>query len=539
MKPGVFDLKLMAGWLLVAAVMAVSILPTACSMTERVPGRGRDDERRATAEAASSPATVPAAVTPGVFRRLAGEPDIRVRILTGVAGVEVAAGGPAASPGELRLTPLARPANAVTLKSPLTITRGDAGWTVLDAARQPTLLLRGSTPAAADHLMIETAASPAGGSAGLRVNNRPYPGRLILLPQPKISPGVFDAIEHVPVESYLAGVVSRELYASWSLETFMAQAIAARSYALQQRETALAAGEPFDVESTEADQAYGGVTENPTALRAVRETAGMVLTWQGRILRAYYSSTCGGRASAARDIWPTRKGFEFNLAAPIQASGRDDSCGASPLFRWTVTRGRAELTRRLAWFGSQNNFAIRALKQLTKVEPNELNELGRPRSYRIFDADGKWYPLTAEQLRVACNMPVPASEAAAVPAGAATVGERSSAPGSKRDVPGPAASARAASSPSVRPGPAAGTPERSPAVAAPPEPLAAPSRDTRVSSGDVEFAFDGDRVTIRGRGFGHGCGMCQYGAEGMAKRGVTHAAMLAHFYPGAAIERAY
>ncbi len=481
---------------LIGAVIAAAVMPTACSVTDSSSSSSSLTRDASPSGSASYTKARQTTVPPGggVFERLTGEPDIRVRLIASTAGIEI--GGPA----QVKFTPLARPNSAVTMKTPVTVTRGDVGWTLLDATRQPTLLLRGSTAAAVDLLSIEPA-----GPEPLRLNKREYPGTFRLIPSPKISPGVFDVIEHVPAESYLAGVISKELFASWSLEAFKAQAVAARSYALQEREMSLARGEPFDVESTEADQAYDGKSTNPTALRAVRETAGMVLTWQGRVLRAYYSSTCGGRAAAARDIWPVKAGFEYNTSAPIQDSPRDDACSNSPLFRWTITRDVAELTRRITHYGRLNNFAVRNLKQLTKVEPHDPNPFGRARAYKLYDADGKWYPLTAEQLRIACNT--------SVPAGATTDTAPPTSP----------------TAPSAKPQPAA-----------PPLPaIPSPTRESRVNSGDIEFEFAAPRVTIRGRGFGHGCGMCQYGAEGKAKKGTPFTAILEHYYPGARLERAY
>lgn len=481
-------------------ILLVAIAPTACHVTPSRPATSKSPDAMARPTTATS--SIPARSTPTDVRaaELRGEPAIRVRLLSAVAGIEVS------GPAEVRLAPLAREGQERTLRTPVSITRGDAGWTILGPDRVPVLLPRGETPAATDHLRVE-AAGPAGGAAPkLLLNGKPYPGWLVLHPVVKVSPGAFDVIEHVGIETYLPGVIARELYSTWALETFKAQAIAARSYALHEREQSIARGELYDVESTEADQAYGGATDHAMAQRAVRETAGQVLTSAGRVLRAYYSSTCGGRSSSARDIWPTTKGFEYNLAGPIQASARDDSCKASPLFRWTVTRDREELTRRLAHYGQQNQFAVRQLRSITRVEAGELNEYGRPRTYRIFDADGKWYPLTAEQFRVACNIAVPAS-----------TGPASESPRAPRSA-----------------APAPTTPVTAPLAALPP-----PGREARVNSGDLEVEIAGKRVTLRGRGFGHGCGMCQYGAEGMARAGKSHRAILEHSYPGAAIERAY
>ena len=50
---------------------------------------------------------------------------------------------------------------------------------------------------------------------------------------------------------------------------------------------------------------------------------------------------------------------------------------------------------------------------------------------------------------------------------------------------------------------------------------------------------DGDEIRFTGRGWGHGVGMCQMGATGMAKEGASAGDILAHYYPGAALSRIY
>ncbi|MBI2419408.1 MAG: SpoIID/LytB domain-containing protein [Ignavibacteriales bacterium] len=51
---------------------------------------------------------------------------------------------------------------------------------------------------------------------------------------------------------------------------------------------------------------------------------------------------------------------------------------------------------------------------------------------------------------------------------------------------------------------------------------------------DISIADDASekRIIIKGRGNGHGVGMCQWGAMGMAKKGVSYMDILAHYYPG-------
>jgi stage II sporulation protein D len=53
-----------------------------------------------------------------------------------------------------------------------------------------------------------------------------------------------------------------------------------------------------------------------------------------------------------------------------------------------------------------------------------------------------------------------------------------------------------------------------------------------VKSARFTLQASGDRITFHGRGLGHGVGMCQHGAMGMARAGATFRQILEHYYPG-------
>ena len=99
----------------------------------------------------------------------------------------------------------------------------------------------------------------------------------------------FDVIAELPMERYLPGVLAGELYAGWSFETYCAQAIAARSYAMHERARARLRGRAYDLEASTIDQAYVGEEAPKRARDAVDATRGLILTTaEGRLLRAYY-----------------------------------------------------------------------------------------------------------------------------------------------------------------------------------------------------------------------------------------------------------
>ena len=105
--------------------------------------------------------------------------------------------------------------------------------------------------------------------------------------------GKLVVINDVELEDYIKGVVPSEMSPSWEFEALKAQAIAARSYALANLGKQAKYG--FDLKDNTEDQAYGGASsETNRTNRAVEETNGLVLTYDMKIIPAYYSASAGG-----------------------------------------------------------------------------------------------------------------------------------------------------------------------------------------------------------------------------------------------------
>lgn len=298
-------------------------------------------------------------------------------------------------------------------------------------------------------------------------------GQLELAARSDASPSAFDVIETIPIERYLPGVLAKELYHDFLPAAYEAQAIASRSYALHERSRRRTLGSHFDAEASTVDQAYAGAGAHPKAEAAVAATRGQTLTYHGHVLRTYYSSTCGDRPASAKDTWPVTTGFAFNADAPIQAQSRTCACTKSPRHRWTINRKAAATADRLRAWGHKAGNPIRTLANLRTIEIDSRNIAGRPNRYRITDSKNNAYTLTAEQLRLAFNTSAP----------------------------------------------------KQPKI----------TGKNRIWSGDLRVTRTASTLTIEGRGFGHGVGLCQFGANGLAKQGLTANQILNRYYPGATI----
>jgi stage II sporulation protein D len=255
------------------------------------------------------------------------------------------------------------------------------------------------------------------------------------------------AVAVVPLEEYVAGVVSREAPPGFHPEALSALAVAARTYAL------MSMGKPrdptHDVVAGVEDQVYGGMDNVADVFRkAASSTRDEVLAWRGGLARAVYHSACGGRTENAKDAWGTDVPYLRSLAC--------DDCRDSTVFRWDY-RMTAKEGRRVAL-----SLGVRAAQDL-RLDVTERSSTGR-----------------ASRVRLASDR----------------VSREVSAAAFRRE-----------------------------------------AGYARVRSLKMEIVPVGNGWVFSGQGYGHGVGMCQWGANGMAKGGRTYREILARYYPGTALSR--
>lgn len=114
--------------------------------------------------------------------------------------------------------------------------------------------------------------------------------------------GELVVINDLPLEDYILGVVPSEMPSKWSYEALKAQAIAARSYAIANRGKRASRG--YDLKDTPEDQAYGGASsETYSTNKAVIETKGIVVTYNRKVIPAYYSASAGGHTVNSGQVW--------------------------------------------------------------------------------------------------------------------------------------------------------------------------------------------------------------------------------------------
>lgn len=200
--------------------------------------------------------------------------------------------------------------------------------------------------------------------------------------------GTLRVINTVPLEPYLYGVIPAEIGAKVPMEAMKAQAVAARTYALKNRGKCVKDG--FDLDDTTRCEGYEGVDgETATSNAAVDGTRGQVLTYQGRMIDAPYSTDSGG-VTACDD----------SGSCPYLQAVRDgdavsgqDYAATGRYHTWTQTWTPTQLAQALA------RDPRTKVAQFVSLTVDGLDASGRITTATVAGADGTMRTVTGPQLR--------------------------------------------------------------------------------------------------------------------------------------------
>jgi stage II sporulation protein D len=225
----------------------------------------------------------------------------------------------------------------------------------------------------------------AASDAFIAVNGRGYRGRIELR---KKKNGLLLVINELDVEEYLRGVIASEVPHDWEPEVLKAQAVASRSYALYKKKTM--GDRPYHLLATVNGQVYAGKRgERDATTRAVLDTEGTVLTYQGEVIPAFYHASCGGHTEDAAELWGVDEPY---------LRGVDCDCQKIAKYGvWEKQVTRDALAAALAKQGFRLKFP-RSIKLLG------ITAAGRVREVSIGHAGGT-ASVPAEKVRAALDLP--------------------------------------------------------------------------------------------------------------------------------------
>lgn len=310
----------------------------------------------------------------------------------------------------------------------------------------------------------------------------------------------FVVIGIMHVDDYIKGVVPREMPATWPLEALKAQAVVARTYAYANRNRH--AGEAFDLCALSTHcQAYGGVEwERDSSNRAVDETAGMVAFFNGRPASTFYHSDSGGHTENVENVWTSTIPYLVGVPDPYGAMA------GSTHSSWQTELSQAEMQHIVRFNGGDVGtiLAVRVRGRYPSGRVSELVITGtrgsvtytkqQPRllngSSGLFALRSTMYSVTSNATPVVVangqgTVMLPSLQGVQV----ATANGIQAVPTTEQHI------------------------------------LAGGSGTVAVNAAPTSFVF-------RGSGWGHGIGLSQWGARGMAEAGHTYTEILLHYYRG-------
>lgn len=317
----------------------------------------------------------------------------------------------------------------------------------------------------------------------------------------------FTVVSIMDVEDYLRAVVPREMPALWHSEALKAQAVVVRTFTQATRGRHAALG--FDLCTfSSCCQAYGGVEwEHSNSTAAVEATRGVMLFVAGRPAVTFYHADSGGYTEHNHNVW--------NGAPLSHLIGVPDpfpAMAGSPHANWTVTLSQADLGRIL----SSNSINVGTVQRLEVAQRTAAGRvavlvvhgsLGRVQLVRqqprLFNGSASAFELRSTMYSVVTEQ----GTSIHIQSGQTTRTQRT----------WDGLSVLSATGLSPLPVAASYT-------------LQGQNGPVPVSSQAVSFIFTGS-------GWGHGVGMSQWGARGMAEQGHSFQSILLHYYQGVELVR--
>jgi stage II sporulation protein D len=342
----------------------------------------------------------------------------------------------------------------------------------------------------------------------LQINRRKYRGALTAV----VNEGGknLNVINILPVEQYLYGVVAKEVMPLWPDEAIKAQAVAARSFALYHINNPKYPN--FDIKATDMGQVYGGIeAEHANTTKMVDATRGLVATYDGEPIQAFFHSSSGGYTESAANVW----GRDIPYLQAVKDYDQD-----SPNYEWKKEFTKTQLEKLLSQGGYRVG-ELKGIRLLPRAEAPSKWSPDRGTSGRVkritFRGSKNSVTLTGSQVRSLLGLNstlfevyIGAEEPDSINVDIKNsygfkVGEKTI-PIDKKT-----------------------------------------NRKTSSTIGDLRLFSDvkGEKVFFVGNGWGHGVGLSQWGARGMAMQKTArrkknyYRTILSHYYKGIEITEAY
>ncbi len=323
------------------------------------------------------------------------------------------------------------------------------------------------------------------------------------------SDGKLTVVNVVPVEEYLYSVVCREMSPSWEVEALKAQAVCARNFALRRINYHSKFG--FDVCRTVCCQAYSTNADNSASVhQAVDETRGELLFYNDEVVQTVYSSSMGARTENVKNVW----GSSFPYLVSVENPYEDTENIYNGKWSKSLTKARATeiMNSRGYNIGDVTNISVIERTEADSVLKLQVTGTNGSKVFERESCRTIFSEATYSQRYTVSNGGTTVHPMINVTNGNKTKEVATD----KVSVLGGNGSVSALKS-------------------------GCSAYDGKAKKQYSAATTDGDPNTFvfTGEGWGHGVGLSQYGAKGMAVAGFTYDEILTHYYTGTHLEKAY
>lgn len=375
----------------------------------------------------------------------------------------------------------------------------------------------------------------------LKFNGKSYRGIFLITQRG----GLLNVVE---LENYLRGVLPAEVGASWHEQALRAQAITARTYVL--RQSFNRADKGYDVVDTDADQVYKGAgVETARTNKAVTSTSGLVLTYGNELAQTYFHSDSGGHTANIKDVWG--RDIPYLTGVPEVVNYK------SPVSVWNA-KFSSETIR-----GVVRKVTGADIGKIKEIQVSDVDEGGRAINMTFIGTNGT-RTMRASQFRLNLD-PRTLKSTMFTPSGGAFNAKNNDSTGGS--LVGTHKNTNKNSNLTFEQEQAIAqmtaegvftTTELIDMLTNPdkkdnyykvgldrtsrqkikiPSQKQQKQQTPKLNKYGYSIEKSGNDFVFYGRGWGHGVGMCQWGAMAMAEKGWTAEKILTHYYPGTVIKR--
>lgn len=322
-------------------------------------------------------------------------------------------------------------------------------------------------------------------------------------------------INELPLEEYLYSVVPSEMPTEYQAEALKAQAVCARSYAVEQMKGKRLAKWGAHVDDSVSFQVYNNLKEDERSIAAVNATKDQVVTYQEKIASTYFYSVSCGTSAGIKDVWFAKKDADYLPSVLQNEKQTRADLDEEKNFKAFLSQQKDTYDAKSPWYRWETTISAKALEQSIQNGVRKRYEVN-PTQIQTKQPDGTYKSSGETDIGTLKNISI-------LERGGSGVAAMAEIEGSKNTI-------RVYTEYNIR-------------LLLVGEKTIFKRQDKKevtglncLPSGFFYIKKKGSSFSFYGGGYGHGVGMSQNGANELAGQGKTCVDILTFYFPGTSVQ---